>query len=105
MATKKPGGGHTPLDPKVADKLLELLSTDNEFRANFEKDPKAAVQSLGHDVPEGVQLVCMSTSKMASKEEIAQAREAIKDFLTSAAAYSNPHCFEAGNLGPALDDK
>jgi len=105
MATKKPGGGHTPLDPKVADKLLELLSTDNDFRARFEKDPTTAVQSLGHTVPEGVQLSCMDTTMMASKEEIAAARETIKDFLTSAAAYSNPHCFEAGQTGPAVDDK
>jgi putative modified peptide len=103
MATRKSGGGHKPLDPAVADKLLELLSTDNGFRKQFEQDPTGAVKTLGFEVQEGVQLTCMNTNTIATKEEIAEAREAIKSFLTSAAAYNNPHCFEAGMIGPSLD--
>ena len=49
MAIKKTGGAKSaPLDPKVADKLLDLLSTDNEFRRLFKKDPQAALAKVGH---------------------------------------------------------
>lgn len=106
MATRKPPGGeHTPFDPAVADKLLELLSTDNDFRDLFAKDPVAAVRKAGHDIPQDTLMACMSTVQIAPKEEIAQARALIKDFLTSAAAYNNPHCFEAGRIASALEKK
>ncbi|MBW8807376.1 NHLP-related RiPP peptide [Lysobacter capsici] len=106
MATRKPPGGeHKPFDPAVADKLLELLSTDNDFRDLFAKDPEAAVRKAGHDIPEGAAMACMSTVQVAPKEEIAQARALIKAFLTSAAAYNNPHCFEAGRIVSTLESK
>lgn len=106
MATRKPPGGeHKPFDPAVADKLLELLSTDNDFRELFEKDPVAAVRKAGHDIPEGTAMACMATVQVAPKEEIAEARVMIKDFLTSAAAYNNPHCFEAGKIVSTLEKK
>ena len=106
MATRKPPGGeHTPFDPAVADKLLELLSTDNDFRDLFAKDPVAAVRKAGHDIPEDALMACMTTVQIAPKEEIAQARALIKDFLTSAAAYNNPHCFEGGRILSTLEKK
>lgn len=36
------------LSPKVADRLLELLSTDNEFRRLIKKDPQAAFLQAGY---------------------------------------------------------
>lgn len=50
MATKKTGKGPgpAPLDPKVVKKLLDLLSTDNEFRRLFKKDAHAALVKAGH---------------------------------------------------------
>ena len=46
MATRKTT---TPaLDPKVADKLLDKLGTDNDFRRLFKKDPAAALVKVGH---------------------------------------------------------
>ena len=55
MATKKTGatGKAAPLDPKVADKLLDMLGTDNEFRRLFKKDPGAALVKAGYKVPKG----------------------------------------------------
>ena len=46
MATKK-GNGPAPLDPKVAKKLLDLLSTDNDFRRLFKQDAHAALVQAG----------------------------------------------------------
>ena len=52
MATKK-GNGPEPLDPKVAKKLLDMLSTDNEFRRLFKKDAQAALLKVGWKPPRG----------------------------------------------------
>ena len=111
MATKKTGGAKSaPLDPKVADKLLDLLSTDNEFRRLFKKDPQAALAKVGHPeakaavaalrkgppfTPPGPPPVipqvwgCMSVQRIAPKASIMQARQAIKTSLTSGLA-QNP---------------
>lgn len=104
--TNKPGGSdHPPLDPKVAEKLLGLLSTDDDFRTRFAADPTVALAEVGYKVPEGLSPTCMSSSEIASKEEIAAAKEQIKQFLTSTAAYSNPHSFEAGKISSSLRRK
>lgn len=54
MATKK-GPAPAPLDPKVARKLLDLLSTDNEFRRLFKKDAHAALVKAGWKPPAGAE--------------------------------------------------
>lgn len=46
MATKK-GTAPAPLDPKVAKKVLNLLSTDNDFRRLFKQDAHAALLKAG----------------------------------------------------------
>jgi len=100
MATKKTGasGKAAPLDPKVAAKLLDKLSTDNEFRRLFKKDPAAALKKAGYTgLPlESSSLSCMSVQRIAPKQEIAAAREQILSYLSSTTAQLNPHCFEAG---------
>jgi putative modified peptide len=74
----------TKLSPDVADKLLHGLSTDDNFRAAFEKDPRAALRSLGHETPAehvGVAgkdpVMNFATLKggLASKQKIASARQ------------------------------
>jgi putative modified peptide len=74
----------TKLAPEVADKLLHGLSTDDNFRAAFEKDPRAALSSIGHDTPAehvGVEgkdpVMHFATLKggLASKQKIAAARQ------------------------------
>lgn len=132
MATKKGAGAKkqaAPLDPKVADRLLDLLSTDNEFRRLFKKDPQAALVKAGWKpptaaapgvakarktppfTPPGPPTVvppvgrCMKVTNIAPKEEIAKAREALKSYLTSMSGFTDPHCFEAGKVVSTLRRK
>ena len=106
MAIKKTGGAKSaPLDPKVADKLLNLLSTDNEFRRLFKKDPQAALAKVGH--PEAKAAVaalrkgpaaviplttasCCQVQRIAPKADIIKARDALRTLLTSGLAYTPP---------------
>ena len=82
--------------PEVADKLLDKLSTDDDFRDFFEKDPSAALQQVGHETPAhllGVRgsdpLMCANLNNgLASKEAIRSGREAMKTALTSTQQYT-----------------
>ena len=110
MAIKKTAGSKTtagkksaPLDPKVADKLLDLLSTDNEFRRLFKKDPQAAVSRLGHDP--STSMVCASVKTIAPKREFATIREELKTHLVTQGVFTVPHCFEAGKVALNLRRK
>lgn len=121
MATKKGAGAKkqaSPLDPKVADRLLDLLSTDNDFRRLFKKDPQAALVKAGWMPPKaetpGVSKVrkgppkllppgtCYAVTSIAPKQEIAAARDRLQAYLTSSLAPTNPHCFEAGRVSRTL---
>lgn len=107
-------GGHTPLSAEVADKLLDLLSKDDDFRQLFQKDPTAALAKAGHPPAQAMVASgdysptaygCMVTANVAPAAEIEAARLEIKGMLTSAASHTNPHCFEAGALGAAARAK
>lgn len=92
MATKKTGapGKAAPLDPKVASKLLDKLSTDNEFRRLFKKDPRAALIQAGYKLPKGdagaaAELDricgCMSVQRIAPKADVLKARESLQAYF------------------------
>lgn len=72
----------------TADRLLDLLSTDDDFRAKFQQDPRAALASIGHapaadqNVVEGAWMCCKVAS-LASKEDIARARGQLRSMLVS----------------------
>jgi putative modified peptide len=96
------------MDPKAADKLLDLLSTDTEFRRLFKQDPNAALVRVGAASavpPSGAAPACMQVNSIAPKEEIAKARAELKSHLTSTAGYTTPHCFEAGKVQATLKKK
>jgi putative modified peptide len=120
MAIKKTGGAKSaPLDPKVADKLLDLLSTDNEFRRLFKKDPQAALAKVGHPeakaavaalrkgppfTPPGPPAVippttasCCQVKRIAPKADIVKARTELRSMLTSSLAQTPP-ALEASSL-------
>ncbi|MEG3193279.1 MULTISPECIES: NHLP-related RiPP peptide [Novilysobacter] len=111
MATKKTTGSKAaagkksaPLDPEVADKLLDLLSTDNEFRRLFKKNPLAALIEAGYKPSEseldaaarkGPPLMppgppsdvppiwsCCQVDRISPKATIAKTRELMKEHLT-----------------------
>ena len=85
MATKK---ATTPgLDPKVADKLLDKLGTDNDFRRLFKKDPAAALVKVGH--PKDAAALtggCCQINSIAPKAEIQRSRDELKTMLTAGLA-------------------
>ncbi|MDX1555849.1 MAG: NHLP-related RiPP peptide [Xanthomonadales bacterium] len=102
MTAKKSGGAHPPLEPQVADRLLDLLSSDNSFRRLFKRDPHAALKEVGHELSPETTLTCMSVNRIATKQEIDAAREQIKSQITAQGMYNVPHCFEAGMIASTL---
>lgn len=103
---------HAPLQPHVADKLLDLLSTDDMFRSIFKADPAAALAQVGHpdaeryagkaSIGEGETFYCMTADQLAPKEEIMQAREQLKSYLTAQTSHTVIYCFEAGKIASTL---
>ena len=83
------------LDRKVVNKLLDKLSTDDDFRALFQDDPHAALVEAGWTPPEDTQgtddmatlsgsgcLTMASGATLASKEDIAAQRDTLESALT-----------------------
>lgn len=105
MTDKKEGSKHPPLEPQVADRLLELLSVDEEFRQRFANDPASALREAGHDLDAGVEPSCMMTEQLASKEEIAAVKEQLRSRLMASNGYTIPHFLEAGKIDSALRRK
>jgi putative modified peptide len=82
--------------PEVADRLLDKLSTDDNFRNLFEKNPSAALRQVGHEPASehaGVRgsdpAMCANLKNgLASKEAIREGREAMKAALISTQQHS-----------------
>ena len=75
MAGKKTA----PLDARSADKLLDLLSSDNDFRRSFKKDPRAAMQKAKIGVGADPALMasvaaCCQVTRIAPKADVIKAR-------------------------------
>ncbi|MFD0739855.1 NHLP-related RiPP peptide [Lysobacter koreensis] len=96
-----------PFNAKTADKLLDLLSTDSEFRRLFKRNPIAGLAYVGYPpAKEAMALMaCAAVDSLGSKKEIAAARDQLKDYLVSSQALTNPHCFVAGKIEKALSRK
>lgn len=90
---------HPPLNSMVVDQLLTLLSTDDAYRERFAQDPVSALSELGYYVPQDLLPTCMATHQLASKEQIAEAREKLKSLLMSVNAYFVPHCMDVDRIG------
>lgn len=102
MNSAKDGSGHPPLSPDTADKLLDLLSTDDEFRQKFATDRQAALAQIGYPAAGDDSVQCTSTNQLASKKEFAAARDELKSYLTSSAALTIIFCFESGEINAKL---
>ena len=94
-----------PLSPEVADRLLDLLSTDDPFRAQFQTDPLAALRSIGYQSPApGKMTACGLASapalepfasscrveNLADKDTIRASRSEIRAMLTAGLAQTAP---------------
>ncbi|GAA0617870.1 putative modified peptide [Kribbella sandramycini] len=84
------------IPPHVADRLLELLATDDGFRSLFVADRHAALVHAGLDAElvEHERLGCMIVGELASKAEIAATRAELLAGLTSVGAQITHHLFE-----------
>jgi len=93
-----------PLDPALADRLLDLLSTDDLFRERFQRDHLAALRTIGYESPTPGQMTACGlvanaqpeafrdckVQELASKEDILAARTEIKAMLTRGLAQNTP---------------
>jgi len=83
-----------PVEPKIADRLLDLLSTDDLFREAFQRDPLRTLRWIGHASPATPgQLEPFAECRvnvLASKEAIAAAREEIRLMLVAGLNYTTP---------------
>lgn len=85
MATKK-GASPAPLDPNVTKKLLDKLSTDDDFRSLFQSDAHAALAQCGYEAAEGASsagdcLQLKAGASLASKAKIAGDRAKLEGAL------------------------
>lgn len=93
MANQK-GPAPAPLHPNVARKLLDLLSTDDDFRDLFQRDAHAALVQAGYQAPPGTEPSmaaslsggnCMQLephATLASKEQIQASRAKLEKSMS-----------------------
>ena len=93
MATRKGRKPTEQLDPKVVRKLLDLLSTDNEFRRLFKRDAYAALVKAGYRAPAGrtpeesasatggACLQLRAGDRIAPKQKVIQQRARLEEYL------------------------
>lgn len=93
-----------PLDATIADRLLDLLSTDDLFRERFQRDHLAALRSIGYDSPTPGQMTACGlvaqaqlepfrdcrVHELASKDQILAARGEIQAMLTQGLSQTVP---------------
>lgn len=101
MATKKgKGTPPAPLDSKVSKKLLDLLSSDNEFRRLFKQDAGAALAKVGYKVEASATSAggCMqlkATDRIAPKAKIIRDRAKLEQSLNSVVNFDCAKAFSA----------
>ena len=93
-----------PLNAELADRLLDLLSTDDLFRERFQRDHLEALRSIGYESPApGLMTACgtvpasqpeafrdCKVTELAPKEAIAAARGEIRAMLTKGLSQQTP---------------
>ena len=81
--------------PNLVDKLLDKLSTDDRYREEFIQDPGKALEQLG--APANFSCgPCMRPKNLASKEQIAKTRAALRAQLLGNSSH-NVHTLEAAS--------
>lgn len=91
-----------PLEPQVADRLLDLLSSDDAFRRLFKRNPGKALAQVGFIESTSAPSLfgCFfGISQLASKAQIAEARDGIKAMLTCGLAQTSPTLDAANHVG------
>lgn len=93
-----------PLEARIADRLLDLLSTDDGFRDRFQRDHLSALAEIGYAPQEpGAMTACglavpaqaepfadCKVKQLASKESISNARVEIRNMLLNGLNQTTP---------------
>ena len=102
-----------PLEARIADRLLDLLSTDDGFRDRFQRDHLSALAEIGY-VPQepGAMTACglvvaaqpepfgdCKVTQLAPKDAIAAARSEIRTMLLRGLDQTTPRLDAGTNLG------
>jgi putative modified peptide len=88
------------LSEELVDKLLDKLSSDNEFRAVFQKSPRIALAYLGHDAAAYASdtdkgaWACLHCKELASPAAIKKSRIELRKQLLGSSARMNPVTLE-----------
>ena len=84
------------LSEALVDKLLDKLSSDNEFREVFQRSPRIALAYLGHEAATNANLndqgtwSCFQCKELASPEAIKASRDELRRQLLASKAVLNP---------------
>lgn len=82
-----------PMEPKIVDRLLDLLGDSDKFRELFQSDPAAALELIGHREPVAANALtaatagsvsiagCIGVNQLASMETIQAARHELRSML------------------------
>jgi len=90
-----------PLSTEDAIALLDLLGSDDDFRALFQADPAAALATISAEAG-AASVGCKSAGPLASKEEFQAERTRLLEHLAATAAFHLPHCFVSGDIDDQL---
>lgn len=88
------------LSETSVDTLLDKLSSDDDFRKQFQANPRKALAAVGHkpaskakDTDSGL-WSCLQTTQLASKDAIKASRELLRKQLLSSQATYHPITLE-----------
>lgn len=85
-----------PLSLSDATALLDLLTTNEAFRAVFQASPAEALKQVSEAAAEAA-VECTMSGQLASVEELIAARAQLTGHLTEKGMFTVPHCFVAGD--------
>lgn len=88
-----------PLSLSDAAALLDLLTTNEDFRAAFQANPASALAQVSSEAAAAA-VECAMPGKLAPIDVLVQAREQLMEQFTKQAMFSLPHCFIDGSVAP-----
>ena len=91
----------TPLPADTVQRLLDLLTSDDQFRASFSANPSHALATLGVDT-DMTRNCCDPIANLGSKEEFGEMRDQLAKQLQVKSPFRVVFCFEAGGPAPQL---
>ncbi|WP_447783706.1 NHLP-related RiPP peptide [Stenotrophomonas bentonitica] len=91
----------TPLPADTVQRLLYLLTSDDQFRASFSANPSHALATLGVDT-DMTRNCCDPIANLGSKEEFEEMRDHLAKQLQVNSPFRVVFCFETGGPAPQV---